>query len=249
MHHLPNNRKGNINIGIKGRPDYTFLASVPEQNVSLHPPRNQSSLQPNLTLRIHQLHTTTTPSQISKAYKNSCSMNPQTPTLAECTWLKTVMCINHQWEPENNLLLANKTALHHMHPLERPKPGTTCTPKSLSFATRPPVAGVLNGIVEQATTTLKKKIPLNRKKHMKWLYYQKLVSKSQQQSRSQANRGKRKLRHLAEDYKHTFSNFSYRTKQRNALVDTVKSYTSKPKANQYIGSATAEQTALRAKAN
>ena len=60
---------------------------------------------------------------------------------------------------------------------------------------------------------MKKKSLLTEKKHM--------MSKPQKQSKSQANRGNRKPRHLTEDYKHAFSNFSYRTKERNALVDTL----------------------------
>ena len=82
------------------------------------------------------------------------------------------------------------------------------------------------------------------KKNLKRLYYQKMVSKSQQRSRSQESRINRKIKHRTEDYKHTFSNYSYRANQREKLLSTLKAFTSQPVANQYVGSATAEQMDL-----
>ena len=82
----PRIEKERENTGIKGRPNYTFLASVPKQNVSLNT-WNQSSLQLNLTLCTHQLHITTTRSQISKAYKKTCSIYNNTRKCQRRIWV------------------------------------------------------------------------------------------------------------------------------------------------------------------
>ena len=71
----------------------------------------------------------------------------------------------------------------------------------------------------------------SNKKNLNWLNYQKMASKSQQHSRSQAEGNKRKLRHITEDYKLTFFQFLVQGQWEGRAYDHIKIFFSSTTCN------------------